>query len=189
MLLLLAEELALLAIDPATGRHGSGDRDPLNAALAGLLVAELVIEGRARFVDDASRAERMATTTAGPPSSPALAAAQAVLDDRGPKLKPVLRAMSRGLDQQLGTGTWDTAVAGLVAAGKVSAAGEGPLDDRTAALLNATGPARLLELVAPNRAGRRHARRRIDHLLDGTPLGAIGTAVRKVIEEDATAAT
>ncbi|HMS88144.1 MAG: GPP34 family phosphoprotein [Acidimicrobiales bacterium] len=217
MLLLLAEELALLAIDPATGRHGSGDRDPLNAALAGLLVAELVIEGRARFVDDASRAERMATTTAGPPSSPALAAAQAVLDDRGPKLKPVLRAMSRGLDQQLGTGTWDTAVAGLVAAGKVStpagsvrprvevldiagrelllarlrdaAAGEGPLDDRTAALLNATGPARLLELVAPDRAGRRHARRRIDHLLDGTPLGAIGTAVRKVIEEDATAAT
>ena len=60
MLLLLAEELALLAIDPATGRHGSGDRDPLNAALAGLLVAELVIdpaETRARVLA-AFRADR-----------------------------------------------------------------------------------------------------------------------------------
>jgi len=43
--MLLFEELALLAIDPDTGRHGLGTRDQLNACLAGLLVAELVLDG------------------------------------------------------------------------------------------------------------------------------------------------
>ncbi|NLD76180.1 MAG: GPP34 family phosphoprotein [Acidimicrobiales bacterium] len=210
--MLLAEELALIAINPSTGRHAGGDRRILNATMAGLLIAELHIEGRATFQGTRSRPGATATDVTGPQLSQTLAAAEATLAHRGPKLKKVLRAMDRDLERQLGTGTWDSAVAALVATGKVStpagslrpkvevldtghrdliiarlreaAAGNGQLDDRTAALLNATGPAHLLELVAPERRTRRHARRRIDKLLDGTALGTIGHLVRTVIKED-----
>jgi hypothetical protein len=44
--MLLAEALALVAIDPGSGRHAIGNRASLNACLAGLLVAELVLDGR-----------------------------------------------------------------------------------------------------------------------------------------------
>jgi len=43
--MLLAEELALVALNPDSGRHELGARDQLNACLAGLLVAELMLEG------------------------------------------------------------------------------------------------------------------------------------------------
>ncbi len=52
-----------------------------------------------------------------------------------------------------------------------------------------TGPANLLEVVAPERRGRRHARRRIDHGLDGTDLEIYGKTVRKLIAEAAAAAS
>ena len=91
-------------------------------------------------------------------------------------------------------GTWDAVIAGLVDAGVVApvsgglrprndvidraardsvvqrlrsaAAGDDPLDARTASLLAMTGPAQLLELVAPDRSVRKHARRRT------TPAGS-----------------
>ena len=44
--MLLAEELALIAIDPESGRHALGTRDNLNACLAGLLVVELYLDDR-----------------------------------------------------------------------------------------------------------------------------------------------
>jgi hypothetical protein len=50
------------------------------------------------------------------------------------------------------------------------------------------GPAHLLEIVAPERSGRREGRRRIDHALDGTPLAPLGKAVRKVISANQSAA-
>ena len=43
--MLLSEEFALVAINPDTGRHGIGDRSSLNACLAALLVAELLLTG------------------------------------------------------------------------------------------------------------------------------------------------
>ena len=49
-----------------------------------------------------------------------------------------------------------------------AAASDEPLDARTAVLLSMTGPAQLLEVVAPERATRKHARRRIDHALDAS---------------------
>jgi hypothetical protein len=55
----------------------------------------------------------------------------------------------------------------------LAALGDDPLDVRTAVLLSMIGPAQLLELVAPDRAGRKHARRRIDHALDATSLQPI----------------
>ena len=193
--MLLAEQLALVALDVDSGRHALGIRDNLNACLADLLIAESQLPAR--------------------PDSPLLAAAADVVDETGPKMKAVLSAMSRGLDRRLGTGTWDTVIGGLVDTGVVApssgglrprhevldraardrivarlraaAAGDDELDVRTALLLSMTGPAQLLELVAPDRAGRRHARRRIDHALDGTFSEPIAESVRKVLADAAAA--
>ncbi len=193
--MLLAEELVLIAIDPDSGRHALGTRDNLNACLAGLLVAELHLDDR--------------------PESRLLTAAAEVVAEAGPKTKAVLSAMSRGLDRRLGMGTWDAVVGELVAAGVVApttaglrprndvldgaardavvrrlraaAAGDEPLGARTAVLLAMTGPAQLLELVAPDRSSRRHARRRIDHALDATALQPIAESVRKVLADAAAA--
>jgi hypothetical protein len=211
--MLLSEELALVAIDPRSGRHALGTRSQLNACLAGLLVADLLV-GRLATTGSDERDVVLESTggaRAAGPESPALAAAAGVVADKGPRIKAILSGMDRGLEQRIGTGTWDTAITGLVAAGilgpaegtvrprhaildpaageaavarlQAAARGEGDADVRTALLLSMTGPANLLEVVAPERSGRREARRRIDHALDGTDLGPIGKLVRKVISE------
>lgn len=90
----------------------------------------------------------------------------------------VLSDMSRGLQRRLGTSTRDTAVSALADAGVLGPA--------TGALLPKR--ARLLAVVAPERAARRHARGRIDHALDGSDLEPVGRIVRRVIK-DAVAAT
>src|SRR5262245_55050940 len=188
--MLLAEELALIALDPDSGRHALGTRDNLNACLAGLLVAELQLDDR--------------------PESPLLGAAADVVAEAGPKPKAVLSAMSRGLQRRLAMGTWDAVIAGLVEAGVVApssgrrsrsevtdrrareaivarlraaASGDELLDVRTAVLLSMVGPAQLLELVAPDRSGRKHARRRIDHALDATSLQPVAESVRSVLAD------
>jgi Golgi phosphoprotein 3 (GPP34) len=193
--MLLAEQLALIALDPDSGRAPMGTRDNLNACLAGLLVAEVHLDDR--------------------PESALLTAAGEVFEQAGPKMKAVLSAMSRGLDRRLGLGTWDAVIAGLVDAGVVAptsgglrprnevldrsardaiigrlravAANDDPMQVRTALLLSMTGPAQLLELIAPERSGRRHARERIDHALDGTFSQPIADSVRAVIAEAAAA--
>ena len=63
---LLAEELALVAIDSKKGRHELGSRGQLNACLAGLVVAELLLEGVARPGDH----DDQITLTRAQPSSP-----------------------------------------------------------------------------------------------------------------------
>ena len=56
-------------------------------------------------------------------------------------------------------------------------------------VLSMTGPARLLEVVAPEQAGvRRHARGRIDHALESTDLEPFGDVVRRLIAEAEAAA-
>jgi hypothetical protein len=205
--MLLAEELALVAVSPKSGRHQLGTRDDLNACLAGLLVAELMVDGHVRPGPKLGTLE-----VVSPPGEPAaLAAAAEIVAEKGPEVKAVLSHMSRGLTQRLGTGTWDAMTAGLVDAGVLApaggglldrhelvtpaardaivarlrgaAAGDGPIEPRTALVLALTGPAQLLEVVAPDREGRKHARRRIDHALDQTDLEPIGDAVRKLIAE------
>jgi len=209
---LLAEALALLAVDPGSGRHAIGRRGELNACLAGLLLAELVLEG---VVQRGARDDQV-VVTGGPPTSATLVGATTVVADSGPKVKAILSHMDRGLAHHLGLGTWDAVVAGLVGTGVLSAASGGArprhallapderhaivarlraaadggddLDLRTAAVLSMTGPANLLEVVAPTRATRRHARNRIDHALDGTDLEATGKIVRRLIADAAAAA-
>jgi hypothetical protein len=198
--MLIAEELALVAIRPGSGRHKMGLRGPLNACLAGLLVGELVLEG---VVEQAEGGKGIIVVQGGPvPSSPTLAAAAEVVAKRGPKIRPVLSHMSVGLRQRVGMGTWEAVVSGLgrhssldqgtrdaaVARLRAVAAGDEPIDARTALVLSMTGPAQLLELVAPDRTGRKHARERIDHALDGSVLEPLGYAVRRVIRDAAAAA-
>ena len=212
--LLLAEQLALVAIREDSGRHEPGTRSRLNACLAGLLVAELALEGHAQPGD---RPDTFIGADGQPPTSPMLAAAARVLADKGPRIKAVLSHMDRGLSQEIGLGTWDAAVGGLVDAGVVTsgqgrlrprhelidqhrrdvlvarlraaAAGDHPLEPRTALLLAMAGPAYLLQVVAPERGTRRHARDRINHVLEGTPFEPIRKAVRKVIAEAEAAAS
>jgi Golgi phosphoprotein 3 (GPP34) len=210
---LLAEELALLAIDDHSGRHALGIREQLNACLAGLLIAELVLGDAAAPGDGKGT---IVLVEGGAPTSPLLSAAASVVAEKGPKIKPVLSHMSRGLDQRLGSGTWDAVVDSLVDCSAVgpatgglrprhevtdraardaiisrlraAASGDGPLDIRTALVLFMTGPANLLEVVAPDRATRKHARHRIDHALDSSQLQPIGEVVRRLLAEAAAAA-
>ncbi len=204
----LAEDLALVAIDPASGRHALGRRSALNACLAGLLLSELLLDD---VIQPGERDNRMVVTGRAEPMTIALAAATAVVIEKGPKIKAILSHMDRGFSRQLGLGTWDATVSGLVEAGvlkastgrvrphhevsglfvrdavvaalRVAATGDNELDLRTAALLSMIGPAHLLEVVAPDRAMRRQARQRIDHALDGTPLQPVGQIVRRLIAD------
>ena len=209
----LSEELALVAIDPSSGHHALGLRSELNACLAGLLVAELLLDG---VVEIGGKNDRLVVTGTAEPKTKILAAATAVVIDRGPKIKAILSHMDRGLSHMLGLGTWDAVVSGLVdegvlaatrrgvrsrnqvlqpfvrdaivAALRVAADGESALEPRTAALLSMAGPAHLLEVVAPNRSARHHARKRIDTALNGTPLESIGKIVRCAISDSNSAA-
>jgi len=70
-----------------------------------------------------------------------------------------------------------------------AAAKDRPLPPRTALLLAMTGPADLLEVVAPERSSRRHARHRIDHALEGSPFEPIGKVVHRLITEAEAAAS
>ena len=197
-----------MAVKPETGRHAMGVRSQLNACLAGLFVAELMIGGAAAPAEGDKGVTVIRERT---PESPTLAAVADVVAAKAPKTKAILSAMDRGLRQRLGTGTWDTAMSGLVATGalapatndrlprqdvvdaatrdrlvdqlRVAAADNGPIAPRTAVVLSMTGPANLLEVVAPERRTRRHARRRIDHALEGTDFERIRKAVRQLIAE------
>lgn len=212
--MLLAEELALVALKPESGRLQLGTGNQLNACLAGLLVAELFLDGS---VGPGERDDHVVVLPGRElPASPALAAALEVVAEKGPKIKGVLSHMSRGLEQRTGMSTQDTAYSGLAGAGIVgastgrwppvrpvldraawdavvgrlqaAAADDGPIEARTAPVLSMTGPARLLEIVAPERSSRTHARTRIDHALDGSDLAPVGKAVRRLIAEAAAAA-
>ena len=212
--MLLAEELALVSLNPESGRHAVGIRTQLNACLAGLLVAELVLDGvvEPHGSDGVAVAiGRTPSTRSTPSTSPTLEAAADVVAEKGPKIKAVLSRMDRGLSRRLGAGTWDAVLSGLVRGGVVvwregsrrpryevvemavrdtvverlraAAATDDVLDARTALVLSMTGPAHLLEVVAPVRGGRRHARDRIDHALDSTDLEPVGDVVRRLIAE------
>jgi hypothetical protein len=209
--MLLAEELALVALKPESGRFQLGTGGNLNACLAGLLVAELLLDGS---VGPGKKDDHLVEVAGRPtPISPALAAALEVVAEKGPKMKGVLSDMSRGLERRLGMATQEVVLSGLAGAGivgdssggllpkrpvldpaawsavvdrlRAAATDDGPIEPRTALLLSMTGPAHLLEVVAPERSTRKHARHRIDHALDGSDLEPVGKIVRRLIREAA----
>jgi hypothetical protein len=190
--MLMAEELALVAMNPLKRRPELGTRQQLNACLAGLLLGDLVMKGAAALH---STDRIVLLLPVASPASGTLAGAAQVVVEKGPKIKAILSGMDRGLHRHLGRGTWDAVVAGLSegVAGqreaierlRAAAASDDPVDRRTALVLSMTGPAHLLELLAPRHgAARRHARDRIDHVTDGSPYEAISRAVRKIIAQD-----
>lgn len=206
--MLLAQELALVASGRETGRHAVGRRPNLNACLGGLFLADLILAGCAAV----RCAAATITLTATPPDGALLAAVADVVLAKGPKIRSVLSGMDRGLAKQIGQGTWDAAVAldtATEAAGDIAAAGvtalrrqeviarlqsaaasDSLMDPRTALLLSMTGPAYLLEVVAPQRGkSRKHARERIDHAVDGSPLECLPRIVRKLIADNNAAAS
>ncbi|ONH28823.1 GOLPH3/VPS74 family protein [Pseudofrankia asymbiotica] len=193
--MLIAEELLLLALDPAKGSPVNSSRQPLTTTLSGALVAELglshgmIVDGR-RF-----------HPVGPPPSDPLLAAAhRAVGEVKGRRAADQVRR----LDKALG-GVWNMVLDRLleekivgrerrrmllfpvvrhpvlradlrddiVRRAREAARGDGPLDARTAALLALTGPSRLLEVVAPDRADREHAKERIATATSATPVAPI----------------
>ena len=209
--MLLAEELALVALKPESGRRQIATGDALNACLAGLLVADLLLYGSVGPGDKDDRI--VAVPGREVPGPPALVAALEVVAEKGPKMKGVLSHMSRGLEKRLGMSTQEAVFSGLAGAGIVGASTggllpkrpvldraawdavvdrlraaartDGPLEPRTALVLSMTGPAHLLEVVAPERSTRKHARNRIDHALDGSNLEPVGKIVRRLIQEAA----
>ena len=131
--MLLAEELALVALKPESGRFQLGTGDNLNACLAGAGIVGAPTGGL--------RPKRL------------------VLD----------RAAWSGVADRL----------------QAAATGAGPIEAPTALVLSMTGPAHLLEVVAPDRRTRKHARDRIDHALDGSDREPVGKVVRRLIQEAA----
>lgn len=215
--MLLADELALIAINPDTGRPLRGTSG-FDAVLAGLLIAELQIAGRATY--SGKQAMFGPVTLPGSEASvpatealphPVLRVAERVLAQKGPTLRPVLSAMSRALKSEFGTSTFKTVEANLVASGKISpsrgwlrpkvtvldpagreaivtrlrraAHSDGPVDDRTAALLDGVFSTSLpQELLVDRWRDVWIVANRVDALVGDRPLGTIGVIVRDLIK-------
>ena len=193
--MLMAEELALIAMNPRKRSAGLGVHQHLNACLAGLLLGDLVVKGAAELRPQ----DKIVLVPGVSLAAGTLAGAALVVAEKGPTIKAILSGMDRALHKHLGRGTWDAVLAGLSegVAGRAeaierlrwAAASDEQLDPRTALVLSMTGPAHLLELMAPRHgAARRHARYRIDHVTDGLPCEGISRAVRRIIAQDETAA-
>jgi hypothetical protein len=198
---LIAEELLLVALDPVKGTVSLGARTYLNVGLAGAVLAELAIAGNLGIRDG------RIVPAGDPPTDPFLAEVLAAIrsETKAAKAKSAVKM----LDKQVG-GVWRGLVERMVAAGtlgeakhgrlrptrhpvldrprqdsvlggvRASAAGDGPLVPRSAVLLALTGPCRLLERVAPDRSGRRHAKTRIKEATDQAPFGP---EAKQVIDE------
>jgi len=198
--MLLAEELLLLGLHPVKGTVVNSGRQQLLIALAGALVGELALAGSVdlsgkRFV-----------AVGGTPADPLLAAVHAVLaEPKGRRDADQLRRLDKrigGIWPRLVDGLVDRGVLGrrrdrvlfftitrhpvLQSAARdepldrvrAAAAGDGQLQPRTAVVLALAGPARLLEVVSPDRSTRRHAKRRIATATELTPIAPV---VKKVI--------
>ncbi|HST46341.1 GOLPH3/VPS74 family protein [Jatrophihabitans sp.] len=199
--MLIAEELLLLGLDPARGTP-LASRQYLVVCLSGALVGELALAGAVELAGG-----RFVAT--GPaPDDPLLARVHALLAQHTLRRAPgQLRRLDRALGgawSHLVDGLVERGVLGRrrdrmllwsvtrhpvlrpdardepVRRVRLAAAGDGYLEPRTAVLLALAGPARLLEVVAPERAARRHARQRIKAASELTPVAPV---VKKVIAE------
>jgi hypothetical protein len=199
--MLIAEELLLLGLDPDRGTP-LATRQYLVVCLSGALVGELALTG----VVGVSGGRFVATGPA--PDDPLLARVHALLARSTLRRAPgQLRRLDRalgGVRSELVDGLVERDVLGRrrdrvlfwsvtrhpvlrpdarnepLRRVQLAAAGDGGLEPRTAVLLALAGPARLLEVVAPERTGRRHARQRIKAATDLTPVAPV---VKKVIAE------
>lgn len=108
--MLFAEELALIALNPDTGRFKLGMGSELNACLGGLLVAEALLDGSLEL---GQAEDRVVVAFGHAPASRLTAAAVEIAAEKGPKLKAVLSHMGKGLERRLGRGTREAVLDGL----------------------------------------------------------------------------
>ncbi|SNQ46249.1 Golgi phosphoprotein 3 (GPP34) [Frankia canadensis] len=211
--MLLAEELLLLALDPEGGTPVNSSREPLRVGLSGALVAELGLAGL--VAEDGKRLAPVGGPGTHPllAEEPLLADVHRLLGTlRGRRAADQLRRLDRavgGVWSRVVDALVDDGVLGrrrdrvlvvrvtrhpvlrpkvrdeVVGRMRAAAAGDDPLDARTATVLALSGPSRLLEVVAPQRGERRHARARIQDATEQTPIAPI---VKKVISEAQAAA-
>ena len=192
-------------MDADSGNAPVGAGSYLSIGLSGALLAELMLAGsltvtHGRVVPVGMR-----------PADPLLGEVWEVFSSASPGAKT--KSAVRRLDKQLG-GVRRRLTSRLVAAGalaeathrrsrrtrhrvidgtthervlkdvRAAAAADDPLEPRLAVLLALAGPCRLLERVAPDRSGRRHAKSRIK---DATAQAPIAPEVKKLIDELITA--
>ena len=202
---LLAEELLLLGLDPVEGTVVNNARRELLVGLAGALVGELALAG---LVDLSG--QRFIAVGRPPGDPLLAAAHQALAQSTGRRAAAQLRGLGEGIGgvwSRLVDGLADRGVLGrhrdhvswftwfpvtrhpvlqptvreeVLERVRAAAAGEGEIEPRTAVVLALAGPSGLLEVVAPDRASRRHARRRIETATELTPVAPV---VKKVIAE------
>nr|MDT0663617.1 GPP34 family phosphoprotein [Micromonospora sp. DSM 115978] len=193
--MLIAEELLLMALDPVKGSPVNSNKQPMAATLAGALVAELAIEGGV-VVDD-----KRFRSVGKRPTHPLLAQAHRQLETiKGRRSADQLRRLDKALGgvwKQVAGGLASQGVVRreerrvlfvgvdrhpvrrtdlrgeVIGRAQAAAVGDGPLDPRTATLLALAGPSRLLEVVAPDRADRKHARDRIATATKESPVAPV----------------
>lgn len=199
--MLIAEELLLLSLDPERGTALT-TRQYLVVCLSGALVGELALTGSVHLVGGRF-------TASGPaPADPVLARVHALLaEPTRRRAAGQLRRLDRAVGGMWPTLVDDLVAGGVLGRRRdrvlfwsvtrhpvlrpdardeplrrvrSAATGDGSLEPRTAVLLALTGPARLLKVVAPDRADRRHAQQRIRAATDLTPVAPV---VKKVISE------
>lgn len=201
--MLIAEEFVLLALDPdGTPARGASYQSATEVGVTGALISQLALQGH---VDLAGGRVHL---TGSRPEHPLLAQA---LDNLAPiegkKLKNRLSSVKHAGWSEVVDGMVDAGVIGrdkatlrpthhpvadtaahaaLLAELRAAATGDGPLDERTAVLLALSGPCQLLEVVAPERSDRKHAKRRIKEAAELVPAAE---AVRATIEAVVAATT
>lgn len=193
---LLAEAFVLLALDPdGTPARGLSNQPAAAVGVTGALVTELAQQGHVDF------AGGRVHLTGTRPTHPILAQAlDNLAPHEGKKLKARLAAVKHAgwkevVDAMIAEGVLgrvkhglratrhpvidSSAQAAILAEVRAAATGDGPIEPRTAALLALAGPSQLLEVVAPQRSDRAHARDRIADAAEQVPAAA---AVKYVID-------
>lgn len=204
--MLIAEAFVLLALD-ADGRvaRGVSYQPYVAVGVTGALITELAQEGHLDLTDGRIH------VTATRPQHPLLAR---MLDrlaaEEGKKLKRRLGALKKAgwsevVDAMVASGALGREKTGLhptrhpvaAAAGRdqllaqirEAATGFGRLDPRTATLLTLAGPCQMLEVIAPDRADRGKAKRRIAAAATQVPAAAAVEHVVKAMKAAVSAAT
>ncbi|CAI7975765.1 GPP34 family phosphoprotein [Frankia sp. Hr75.2] len=208
--MLLAEELLLLALDPEKGKPVNSSRAAVTVGMSGALIAELALDGRVEL--DGERFVPVWPAPGHPLLAEASSHLDRMRGDRKVKrAADQIRALDKALDgtwDRVVGGLVESRVLArdrrrvllfpvtryrvrqtraredVLRRVRAAASDGGSMDPRTATVLALSGPSRLLEVVAPERSGRDHARARIEAATRNTP---VTPAVKKVLDEAAAA--
>ncbi|HWJ63646.1 MAG TPA: GPP34 family phosphoprotein [Acidimicrobiales bacterium] len=177
--MLIAEEFVLLALTPdGTPARSTSYQNGYSNGVTGALLTELELQGHLSLDDGRIR------ITGTTPDHPLL---RQVLDETrsldGKKLRSKLGLIRRSGWNEVVDGMIDAGILGrhrpnvlqptrhpvndpalhaaVIARVQAAATGDQPFDRRDATLLALAGPCQLLEIVAPDRSDRKHAKARI----------------------------